>query len=94
MKISAEDLSAYFTAKDVKNGCPMCGTDDWSVTPIAGPDGQIQAGEILLEISAQMVKSLSWVPVLPLVCQNCGFLRMHHTFWIQKWLAERDNSGG
>ncbi|MFM0243822.1 hypothetical protein [Paraburkholderia sediminicola] len=94
MKISAEDLSAYFDAKGVKDGCPLCGTDSWSVTPAAGPDGAIEAGEVALEVTLQLVKTNSWVPMLPLVCQNCGFLRMHHTHWIQKWLEERDNAAG
>lgn len=92
MKISTEDLSAFFESKGVKDGCPLCGTDVWSVTPVAGPDGIIQAGEVALEITTHMAKSNSWVPTLPLVCQNCGFLRMHHTFWIQKWLSERDDA--
>lgn len=92
MKISAEDLSAYFEAKGVKGGCPICGTDDWSVAPVAGPDGEIQAGEVALEITTQMNKTNSWMPTLPLTCQNCGFVRLHHTHWIERWLAERDNA--
>lgn len=93
MKITTEQLAAYFESKGAKGDCPVCNTDNWAVTPVAGPDGEFQAGEIALEVSAQMVRSHSWVPVLPVVCQNCGFLRMHHTFWIQKWLGEQGNGG-
>jgi hypothetical protein len=87
MKISAEDLAAYFDAKGIKGGCPLCGTDDWSVVPL-------QAAEISLDLSVQMVRNNSSIPVLPVTCQNCGFVRMHHTFWIQRWLAERRYGGG
>ncbi|MGA7781126.1 MAG: hypothetical protein WCA85_25930 [Paraburkholderia sp.] len=93
MKISAEDLSAYFAAKNVRDDCPMCATSDWSVAPVQGLDGTQEAGEIALEVTVRMVKRNSWIPVLPLICQNCGFVRMHHTFWIEKWFAEKNNGG-
>lgn len=91
MKISAEDLSAYFEAKGVRDDCPMCRTSDWSIAPVQGLDGEQEAGEVSLELVVSMVKCNAWIPVLPLTCQNCGFVRMHHVHWIQKWLAERDN---
>jgi predicted RNA-binding Zn-ribbon protein involved in translation (DUF1610 family) len=61
MAISFEGLRSAVNVK-AHAPCPMCGTDNWA------------GGDRLAEIAGAGEPAIE---VLPFVCTNCGFVRMH-----------------
>ena len=61
MAISFEGLRRALNVK-AHAPCPMCGSDNWA------------GGDRLTEITCAAEPAIE---VLPFVCTNCGFVRMH-----------------
>lgn len=80
--MDARELSNFFTARGVDRDCPACGFD--------GQWARIE-GDSDLEIPTMHVGTS--IPVAAVLCQNCGFVRMHSLDVIRHLLVEPDIGG-
>jgi predicted RNA-binding Zn-ribbon protein involved in translation (DUF1610 family) len=67
MPVDVFELMNFFKSRGAKNKCPICGFDgEW--LPAEGDDDVVMAGS-----------SGRTVPAAVLICDNCGFIRLHST---------------
>ena len=72
MPVDYQQVERGFAARSVRSECPMCGHGAAAIDPndyvvhahIAGPPAGIEAFAVGIEAIA-------------VVCENCGFVRMH-----------------
>jgi hypothetical protein len=84
-EISHGELSQFLAAKKVSTKCPHCSSDNWLMM-----EGGDIRGLALPTMGTNSKPSPRFMPVMPLVCTNCGY------FWpivrgnVQEWLEERE----
>lgn len=99
MKLSPNELEAFWHAIGSSDACPCCSNRTW-ILPVKG-EGVIENAEDqidLLESSIALrtagVKFPSVdVSVLHFICEQCGFVRTHSTFPLLKFLETTRGQG-
>lgn len=74
---------AFFKAKQVNPKCPHCPKVQWEV--IERQDGR---GVALSVLGDDGRPNGSIVPVVPVVCGNCGYMWSIARQVVQEWMAE------
>jgi hypothetical protein len=71
--IDPDDFRRQLEAKGVVAGCPACGETGFTV-----PESALGTNVVGLPamLGSQVVPGRA-LPVVPLVCNNCGFVRLH-----------------
>lgn len=92
-RASRDEVVQFFRERKTRDECPICGTADWilpdeeerysSYLPLGDDDGKIRIGG-------------PHIPIVVVVCSNCGFLRQHAKMLIAAALraAGRKEGGG
>ncbi|WP_430293011.1 hypothetical protein [Pseudomonas sp. B1-22] len=87
-KLDLKKFQAALNEKSVRDTCPMCGTNKWTypgapkIVGLSLPHGDID-GELYM----------SGMPVIHLMCQNCGFMRLHALGLYRDCFVEVDADG-
>jgi predicted Zn-ribbon and HTH transcriptional regulator len=63
---SRRDLSDFLASRGARKACPLCGHEDW--------DGWDQRLTVPRALNGTEYEPLV---VIPLLCRNCGFVRLH-----------------
>ena len=82
--ISEQDMIAFMRERKINASCPRCPTTSWRV--IESEEGR-GAGWQMYTSDGKL--SLSVLPVVPLVCQNCGYVWPIARQVIEDWMGER-----
>ena len=87
--LTREDLMRFFAAKNLRPMCPECGLNDWT---FSGLDRGAPAFMLVEELPG--ARSIdNHLPVVMLICNNCGHLRCFHKNVILTWI-ERNSPPG
>ena len=83
--IPASELIRYFIDKGVKGRfCPECETDSWTVL-----DSEKTRGFLFFVLTDSDTTDVDHkMDVLPILCDNCGFIRHFARRKIADWLAK------
>lgn len=87
--LSLTDLERFFSAKHVREECPMCGCPDWTVESTGAQTAHlpIRSPENNQPPSFKMrYGPVYTVPAVWMRCSQCAFLRMHALADIIHWL--------
>lgn len=84
--ITPEDFGAFMSAKSINPACPKCPHVGWTVHDISdvrgiagiamGNDGNVNMRQVF--------------PLLPLSCNNCGYVWLVARVPVENWLKERE----
>lgn len=86
--ISADVLLAYMTDKKVDVSCPRCPSTDWQMM-----ETEDSRGVALSVLGGDGATTSNILPVVPLVCRNCGLLWPVARQKIEEWMAQREETG-
>jgi hypothetical protein len=88
-KLTHDDVQAFFAAKNVSTQCPVCPANSWYL-PNPVEEG---LAHIPLTVGDKPSGGESLVlPSIPVVCQECGFIRFHAAGPVAEYIVgERDN---
>ena len=75
------DLFDFLASRGASKACPVCGREDW--------DGWDQRAALPRTLDGQ---DYTAVEVVPLLCRNCGFMRLHSAHVLSD--PRDENTGG
>lgn len=94
MKLTTQDLSAFFAHKGATEVCPFCGNVEWFydetmdlnlpavpsdiMRPSEGPGARLYGGLTRGVLSSVII-----------MCLNCGFIRPHARRLIEDWVQQK-----
>jgi hypothetical protein len=88
MSITLDDVLRFLRAQTNGDTCPSCGTNRWGIDGY-GKDGNTYAIPTNALPSTQKSPVLHYpapsLPVVMLVCDHCGLVRMHRYEHIRRW---------
>lgn len=85
------DVIRFLGAKGASPSCPTCHENDWTVT-----DGSAELPHAFLMASPRgggLVLPPPGFPIVALICNNCGFLRLHSERLIDEWVRQSSGPG-
>ncbi|WIG56152.1 MAG: hypothetical protein OJF61_001940 [Rhodanobacteraceae bacterium] len=85
-------LMEFMADRHVAAECPQCGQDNWARAPMTPETKSIDnaVGVGLPMIDDRSVLSVhSYIPMLALLCLNCGYLRQFAWGVVEDWKKER-----
>lgn len=96
MKLTTEDVSAFFAHKGATEVCPFCGTTEWfyddhmELNLPAVPSDMMRSdeGPNSLLYGGLTRGVLSSVIIM---CLNCGFVRPHARRLIEDWVSKKQD---
>jgi len=74
--VTHEDVVAFMQAKDANIECPVCKWKQWTVQADS---------DLAIEPHQPNRLFASPVGVIAIICNNCGYLRLHSKLTIQAW---------
>ena len=83
LKITSDQIADFFADKSISAECPSCGQNNWNTcTEISGDI------PVLFSLSDTLDLRLgpNAIPLIALICNNCGFVRSHARQVIYDWL--------
>lgn len=93
-----DDVQKYLETKLVRHACPVCDTEGWTVqyTQLQGSEGYlfgtyiVPASEPLTSFKTDAASRFApalknGFPVIPLVCNNCGYTRLFDYRTVKLW---------
>ncbi|WP_155394083.1 hypothetical protein [Xanthomonas albilineans] len=83
--ISADDLLAFMKAKNVNLQCPRCPATDWQMV-----ESEESRGVALPVLGDDGVTKSDILPIMPIVCRNCGFVWAVARQRVQEWMEEKN----
>lgn len=86
--IVPDDVTAFFTAKNVDERCPRCPNNNWTLIESSEVHGIAPAA---LNSQGNTNMALTF-PMLPIVCTNCAFVWLIARGSFEEWLTERDRA--
>ena len=90
--IQPRDIEAFLRAVNAKGlTCPVCTNESWGFvySPI-GDDGQIHAYSLARTSgTGSDLYSKGHFPLVVLVCDRCGYVRLHQRERLEEWLDTR-----
>lgn len=86
--LTEHNISAYFTAKNVKQVCPMCSNTYWALSP----KRKSRVAHLRVYPEDAEARQKYSLPCLYIVCKNCGFVWLTAVDDIMTWV--RENVGG
>jgi hypothetical protein len=112
MKISSNDLTRFYSAVKARAECPVCDSTDWGL-----PTQEMVDDDQKIDLSVTAISPLvahfslknldktatdQWFRAIPMLCNNCGFVRLQHWKVLATWLKANpeteaqpaDTSGG
>jgi predicted nucleic-acid-binding Zn-ribbon protein len=84
--LTTAEITAYLQEKTKHADCPTCGTNNWTVM------SAVEVGITLMFIKRLHETPQSpreSVPVITIVCSNCGHLKHYAGLMIGEWKAKR-----
>ena len=99
MKITGDDLTDFFNEKGCKDGCLYCSNKDWIIPSSDSDFDDIKDAEDgedlapvltrfpLITIDDEPAKQT--MRTLPLICSNCGFVRLQDWLTFKSWMKSR-----
>lgn len=87
MKITIEDVVAFYETKNIQSACPICGKSDWTL--LEPPEEYNWAIGSARTDGGMVIPSPS-IPVITLMCGHCYGLRSHAALPIS---SSRKDSG-
>lgn len=96
-----QDVLRFFEAKAVNSQCPVCTENEWEMQYVRltdQPDRVFGAYGLAIGLPFSFNKSQGQRqtvqpgpfarPILPLVCKNCGYMRVHDYASVAAWVKE------
>jgi hypothetical protein len=74
MRFEKHAFLDHLEARGAKSACPFCACESWNM-PIENPD-DLQDQRIM-EFALSRAAGRIAVPVVAMICANCGFVRQH-----------------
>lgn len=86
MNITITDVLRFLRAQTNTDACPSCGTNRWGIDGY-GKDGFTYAvpTNLMPGSSAPLRRPVPVLPVIVLICDHCGFVRMHRYEHVRRW---------
>ena len=75
------DVDSNDVLEFIENACPSCGSREWTIIG----NEEHTASIIMFPGTGGWGFPLPRMPVAPIVCKNCGFLRLHSLKVIEEW---------
>ena len=90
-EITQRQVKAFLEEKLASADCPTCEENDWNIliTPSSG-----KRGTPVIEIQNEENIAVTRIPAVCMICNNCGFIRLHSRRRIERWIKDRDLSEG
>lgn len=94
MKLTTEDVSAFFAHKGASEACPFCGNVEWfydedmefhlptgpsDLARRASQDNKLYGGGTRSMLSSVII-----------MCLKCGFIRPHARRLIENWVSQKE----
>lgn len=84
------DITEALEQADAKSDCPSCGANSWS---LIGGEGQNAVRIPLFTAGRRYEAGGPHIPAFALVCEQCGFLRLHSAKVLSEELNSKNGSG-
>lgn len=95
MKLTTEDVSAFFAHKGATEVCPFCGQVEWFYNenmelslPAVASDILRQAEPSGSPVTGEMAMHGVLTSVI-IMCRTCGFIRLHSRRLIEDWVGKQ-----
>ena len=85
MEISKNELYAFWKAKKVTERCPMCGGINWATPSEKIPESDDEKVDFAI-VKMPISNSFFAISSMPLICENCGFVRFQNTTVLYRWV--------
>ena len=87
-ELKPESIADFFRKKSPSLRCPVCAEDSWSYNDDSTPDSTIITDiPTSQDRSGALVAGNSTVPIVLIVCDNCGFIRLHSLMMLNKMIS-------
>jgi hypothetical protein len=77
-ELIAKALQTLKTRGVTSEACPRCHTDDWNVDILDIPAKSAMSKLLLFATLGAEYSQSDFIPVLTLVCKNCGYTMFHN----------------
>lgn len=95
--ITMAQLMEFMKDRHVVEECPQCGQNNWSRMPFTPTTGSIDnasgVGLSTLTDTSSMDPAGTYLPMLALLCLNCGYLRQFVWAVVEEWKKGREKDG-
>jgi hypothetical protein len=85
--LDSGEFSRWLKESRVKEACPLCEAGDWSVLV----DDHRATGLVVTEKDA--IDLATFIPLIAMMCRNCGFIRSHSLVHFLKWQDRKREQG-
>lgn len=75
MELDVKQVEAFFEKRSARDLCPVCAKNSWGVVGLNGKN--IVSLPIRREGEKGTHDATAQLPVISLICENCGFVRLH-----------------
>lgn len=89
-----QEFIDFLVTKGVGEKCPSCGAASWQTSnlPETGEDAAMTFG-LVAGTTPEANPAVSDIymtsrPVVPVMCNNCGYLRLYDYAFAQRWINE------
>jgi hypothetical protein len=89
-KFTIDQLNEFRKAKNATKPCEACGEDNWML--FENPAGDL--GIPIWNSSGELNAFPSHMPVITIVCDNCGNVRFHARYYVEEFFEEPHNAEG
>lgn len=86
MKITLDDVIAFYESKGINSACPVCGKADWTLLE---PPNEFTWALGSARSDGGMVIPSPNIPVITLMCGHCYAIRTHAALPIQPIAEDR-----
>lgn len=86
-----EKFIEFILDAKVDGDCPACKSSSWNIIglPPDGMESGISLNAETFDTSKQSTMKY-FIPVVTMMCQQCGFMRMHALHPFDQWLSKTD----
>ena len=88
-KFSISEFNEFLRARNASKPCEACGTDNWEL--FEHPTGEL--GIPIHNWAGEWNSFPSHVPVIGMVCANCGNIRLHAKRFVEKFFEDQQGRG-
>jgi len=90
--VTDEDISEFFNTHQPHGHCPYCASKEWAVLR-PNRDGIVTLPLVPLGLTGAVIVGSS-MPTIPMVCTNCGHVRLQAGVTLGRWKLDKDKKHG
>jgi hypothetical protein len=87
--VSGDDFIRFLREKTDEVACPACASNEWTIFSLTEPD---QAYRLITPLKS--AAHSSFVNMLALYCDECGYVRHHLARIVKEWVTQNPEAQG